>query len=120
MRINFGPHWIFISDCAYLFILILSSTDMPNRDKGLPNIISAGCQGKCRSSHFLIKSPKNLNQNPPNNINYIFGQLNWPPYKQINVCLLNDQSAISLQNVFSLYFGFKTCPAGSHGATGSL
>ena len=42
MLINLGPHWIFISDFAYLFILILSSTDMQNRDKGLPNIISAG------------------------------------------------------------------------------
>ena len=64
------------------------------------------CQGKCRSGQFLINPPKNLNQNASNDINYIIGQLNWPPYKQINVCLLNEQSAISLQNVFSLYFGF--------------
>ena len=35
-------------------------------------------------------------------------QQNWPSYKQIYVCLSDGQSAISLQNGFMLYVGFKT------------
>ena len=38
-------------------------------------------------------------------------QQNWPSCKEINVYLWDGQSALSLQNGFRLYFGFKLCPA---------
>ena len=41
--ITLEPYWIFKSNFAYLFTLILSShPDTQNGDKGLPSIISVG------------------------------------------------------------------------------